>query len=118
MIGVVPNHVSGGHYPATGLRIAASVLSDDKEGRLYSILLQYVQNLRGVRFVGAVIKGQCHPEAVAVAIRTHLAIESGARVDSGVGKQGTYNTDVENVNEPSHYLDTGADIQPKQAKEK
>src|SRR4030065_1197254 len=112
MIGLFPNPFSCCPSPPAGLGMAPGILSDDKEGRFYSILLQYVENLRGVRFVGPVVQGQCNPQTVAVAIRTYLAIEPGARVDAVVSEQCTRNTNIKNVNESSHCLERGADIHP------
>jgi hypothetical protein len=69
MVGVITNRISGSHYPPACLRITPGILSNDEEGRSYSILLQYVENLRGVRLVWAIVKGQGDPKTVAVAIR-------------------------------------------------
>ena len=69
MVGVIADRISGRHYAPAGLGMAQSVLSDEKEGCFYSVLLQYFENVRCIGLVGAVVKRQCDAETIAVTIR-------------------------------------------------
>ena len=80
---VVANLVSRGQDGAGNLRTPADILADKKKSRFGFMLRQHVQQVEGVRIVGAIVKGKRHLIGIA-AMRERAAIKLRARRHGGV----------------------------------
>src|SRR5262249_3362053 len=100
--GVISDHVTLVHDTLHRPRIPFGVLSNEEEGRADAVLLQKVQNLRGVGIVRPVIKGKRDPLLVRGATAVRAAEQVEARQKGGAQDSGEEKEDKEEEGLPPH----------------